>query len=277
MRRHDTRSRPAWPGELQAGEGTTLFLTGNVSLREDEAVVGPGAVELLVRAPAARESLGLTLGGAGGFAHPAGRPPLALRPSGAFIELPLTGYHEVRGRDRRVAFSRGYLWLEQEAVLRPTSMEPAGSRLVDSRQWLKTARRSSRSRTSRSPTASSRRWPACAGAFYPGPTGLLGPNGAGKTTLLKTLLGFLTPDAGRMTAFGKDPTKQPLEVRRRLGYMPEQDCHIPGMTRGGLRRVRGRAVGPAARRGDQPRARGALLRRASARRATARSTPTRPA
>ena len=53
-----------------------------------------------------------------------GRPPLVLRPSGAFIELPLTGYHEVRGRDRRVAFSRGYLWLEQEAVLRPTSMEP---------------------------------------------------------------------------------------------------------------------------------------------------------
>ena len=33
-----------------------------------------------------------------------------------------------------------------------------------------------------------------------------------------------------MTAFGKDPTKQPLEVRRRLGYMPEQDCHIPGMS-----------------------------------------------
>ena len=68
------------------------------------------------------------------------------------------------------------------------------------------------------------------GAFYPGPTGLLGPNGAGKTTLLKTLLGFLTPDGGRMTAFDKDPTKEPLEVRRRLGYMPEQDCHIPEMT-----------------------------------------------
>jgi len=68
------------------------------------------------------------------------------------------------------------------------------------------------------------------GAFYPGPTGLLGPNGAGKTTLLKTLLGFLTPDSGRMSAFGKDPTREPLEVRRRLGYMPEQDCHIPEMT-----------------------------------------------
>jgi ABC-2 type transport system ATP-binding protein len=68
------------------------------------------------------------------------------------------------------------------------------------------------------------------GVFRPGPTGLLGPNGAGKTTLLKTLLGFLTPDHGRMKAFGLDPTRQPLEVRRRIGYMPEQDCHIGGMT-----------------------------------------------
>jgi ABC-2 type transport system ATP-binding protein len=68
------------------------------------------------------------------------------------------------------------------------------------------------------------------GVFRPGPTGLLGPNGAGKTTFLKTLLGFLNPDRGKLSAFGLDPTKEPLEVRRRLGYMPEQDCHIPGMT-----------------------------------------------
>jgi ABC-2 type transport system ATP-binding protein len=68
------------------------------------------------------------------------------------------------------------------------------------------------------------------GVFRPGPTGLLGPNGAGKTTLLKTLLGFLTPDRGGMKAFGLDPTREPLEVRRRIGYMPEQDCHLGGMT-----------------------------------------------
>ncbi len=68
------------------------------------------------------------------------------------------------------------------------------------------------------------------GTFHRGPTGLLGPNGAGKTTLLKTLLGFLRPDRGKMVAFGFDPTERPLEVRRRLGYMPEQDCHLPGMT-----------------------------------------------
>jgi hypothetical protein len=117
-----TRTRPAWPGELTAGDAT-LFLDGRATVREDYAVVGPGAVELLVRTPAPRASVGLTLGGSGGFARPAGRPPLALRPSGAFIELPLSGYHEVRGRDRNAVFSRGYLWLEQEAVLRPSSME----------------------------------------------------------------------------------------------------------------------------------------------------------
>jgi ABC-2 type transport system ATP-binding protein len=71
---------------------------------------------------------------------------------------------------------------------------------------------------------------AVSGVFNAGPTGLLGPNGAGKTTLLKTLLGFLTPDSGRLTAFGLDPSRTPLEVRRKVGYMPEVDCHIGGMT-----------------------------------------------
>jgi ABC-2 type transport system ATP-binding protein len=68
------------------------------------------------------------------------------------------------------------------------------------------------------------------GEFTAGATGLLGPNGAGKTTFLKTLLGFLKPDRGRLNAFGLDPATAPLEVRRRIGYMPEVDCHLPGMT-----------------------------------------------
>jgi hypothetical protein len=119
------RSGPAWPRELKLSEHASLFLEGDVTIREDEAVVGPGAVELLLSAPEGRESVGLTLGGAGGFAHPAGRPPLALRPSGAFIEMPLRAYHVVRGRGRNAAFSRGYLWLDEQAVLRPSSMEPA--------------------------------------------------------------------------------------------------------------------------------------------------------
>jgi len=71
---------------------------------------------------------------------------------------------------------------------------------------------------------------AISGSLPPGPTGLLGPNGAGKTTLLKTLLGFLNPDGGSICAFGVDPTQVPLEVRRRIGYMPEVDCHISAMT-----------------------------------------------
>jgi len=55
------------------------------------------------------------------------------------------------------------------------------------------------------------------GVFRPGPTGLLGPNGAGKTTLLKTLLGFLTPDRGTMSAFGLDPTKEAGEPGTQRG------------------------------------------------------------
>jgi ABC-2 type transport system ATP-binding protein len=66
-------------------------------------------------------------------------------------------------------------------------------------------------------------------AFLPGAIGLLGPNGAGKSTLLKALLGFLKPDAGRMTVLGLDVATSPLEIRARLGYMPESDAHIPGM------------------------------------------------
>jgi ABC-2 type transport system ATP-binding protein len=68
------------------------------------------------------------------------------------------------------------------------------------------------------------------GSFPTGSLGLLGPNGAGKTTLLKTLLGFLTPAGGGIEAFGFDPRREALEVRRRLGYMPEADCHVPGMS-----------------------------------------------
>ena len=68
------------------------------------------------------------------------------------------------------------------------------------------------------------------GSFAPGATGLLGPNGAGKTSFLKTLLGFLKPASGSLRAFGLEPLADPLGVRRRIGYMPEVDCHIPEMT-----------------------------------------------
>ncbi len=51
--------------------------------------------------------------------------------------------------------------------------------------------------------------------------GLLGENGAGKTTTIQTLLGLVRPDAGRVEVLGLDPVKQGLEVRRRIGYVPE--------------------------------------------------------
>ena len=66
-------------------------------------------------------------------------------------------------------------------------------------------------------------------SIVPGAVGLLGPNGAGKSTMLKALLGFITPEAGRMRVLGLDVTSHALEIRRRIGYMPESDAHIPGM------------------------------------------------
>lgn len=63
-----------------------------------------------------------------------------------------------------------------------------------------------------------------------GCVGLLGPNGAGKTTLIKTLLGFLDPAEGGGEILGFDLRNQGPEIRQRVGLMPEQDCHIPGMS-----------------------------------------------
>ncbi|MAG57484.1 MAG: hypothetical protein CMJ83_14425 [Planctomycetes bacterium] len=59
--------------------------------------------------------------------------------------------------------------------------------------------------------------------------GLLGPNGAGKSTLIKVLLGLLAPDDGSGTVLGRDVRKERTEVRRRVGYMPERDAHVPSM------------------------------------------------
>jgi ABC-2 type transport system ATP-binding protein len=64
----------------------------------------------------------------------------------------------------------------------------------------------------------------------PGCVGLLGPNGAGKTTLIKTLLGFLEAARGGGTVLGSDIAHQGREIRQKVGLMPEQDCHIPGMS-----------------------------------------------
>ena len=60
--------------------------------------------------------------------------------------------------------------------------------------------------------------------------GLLGPNGAGKSTLIQTVLGFHPPAAGGARVLGLDVRKEQREVRRRVGYMPENDAFIAGMS-----------------------------------------------
>jgi ABC-2 type transport system ATP-binding protein len=65
--------------------------------------------------------------------------------------------------------------------------------------------------------------------FERGAIGLLGPNGAGKSTMLKALLGFIVPKQGRMRVLGLDVATSPVDIRARIGYMPENDAHIPGL------------------------------------------------
>ncbi len=64
----------------------------------------------------------------------------------------------------------------------------------------------------------------------PGRTALLGPNGAGKSTLLKILLGLTHPTRGTVEVLGLSPVRDPAAVRARVGYMPEDDAHLPDMT-----------------------------------------------
>ena len=60
--------------------------------------------------------------------------------------------------------------------------------------------------------------------------GFLGPNGAGKSTTMKMLTGFLAPTAGTATVDGFDVRKDPLEVKKRIGYLPESSAAYPEMT-----------------------------------------------
>jgi ABC-2 type transport system ATP-binding protein len=60
-----------------------------------------------------------------------------------------------------------------------------------------------------------------------GAIGLLGPNGSGKTTLIRTLLGLITFDKGSGHILGKDFRRQQLDIRREVGFAPEDECLFP--------------------------------------------------
>jgi len=63
-----------------------------------------------------------------------------------------------------------------------------------------------------------------------GKIGILGPNGAGKSTFVKIALGLLTATSGEITVLGETLTKNTVDIRKRIGYMPEHDCIPDEMT-----------------------------------------------
>jgi ABC-2 type transport system ATP-binding protein len=60
--------------------------------------------------------------------------------------------------------------------------------------------------------------------------GILGPNGSGKTTTILMLLGLTEPSEGRAIVAGFDPLRDPLEVKRRVGYLPDQVGFYDGLS-----------------------------------------------
>lgn len=76
-----------------------------------------------------------------------------------------------------------------------------------------------------------------------GTVGLLGPNGAGKSTFIKTVLGLVVPQGGRVQVCGLDSVRDRLEIRDRVGYMPEHDCLVDTMSGAELVSYMGRLSG----------------------------------
>jgi ABC-2 type transport system ATP-binding protein len=64
----------------------------------------------------------------------------------------------------------------------------------------------------------------------PGITGLLGPNGSGKSTLIKAILGLVRTQEGSGTVLGFPWPSEVRSIRDRIGYLPEDDCYIAGLS-----------------------------------------------
>ena len=60
--------------------------------------------------------------------------------------------------------------------------------------------------------------------------GFLGPNGAGKSTTVKILTGMIRPTSGRASVAGFDVVEQPMEAKKRIGYVPETAALYDGLT-----------------------------------------------
>jgi ABC-2 type transport system ATP-binding protein len=60
-----------------------------------------------------------------------------------------------------------------------------------------------------------------------GAIGLLGPNGSGKTTMIRTLLGLIPTDSGSGEVLGMDFRQRQLDIRRQVGFAPEDECLFP--------------------------------------------------
>lgn len=76
-----------------------------------------------------------------------------------------------------------------------------------------------------------------------GAIGLLGPNGSGKTTMIRTLLGLIPVDAGSGQILGMDFRRQQLEIRREVGFAPEDECLFPRVDGVGFVAYAGELVG----------------------------------
>jgi ABC-2 type transport system ATP-binding protein len=76
-----------------------------------------------------------------------------------------------------------------------------------------------------------------------GAIGLLGPNGSGKTTMIRALLGLIALDSGSGSVLGMDISRRSLDVRREVGFAPENECLFPHVVGIGFVAYAGELVG----------------------------------